>query len=150
MNKVNCLGLKFSCLIIYPANKYEMSLCMYFRTWKLSKGTTKAQTCVLKATSHTVPKLTPDEHTKMKHHMNLRRFFGSQRFCEDSKSRYRCRRNKTRVYMMVYNAFTNGPMFLRWFYYPFQTLGRCEACTTIPDLKISLIMCPPEVNFGTV
>ena len=80
---------------------------------------------------HTVLKLTPDGHMKIKHCMIFGSFFGSQTFRKDSRSWYWYRRTTTRVHSMAYDALTNGPMFLQCFYDHFQTLGECEACTMI-------------------
>ena len=98
----------------------------------------------LLAHHHTVLKLTPDRHMKMKHRVIFMNFFGSQEFSEDSQSLCRCRRS-----MMTYNALMNE------FYDVFIITSELwnsvrPALRSPPNLKISLIGCPSGVNFGTV
>ena len=104
---------------------------------------------------HIVLKLTPDGHTKMKHCMIIASFFWQPKFPEDSWSWCWCRKHITGVHMMTCNTLTNGPMCLRCLYDVSMntaelrdSLGRILRSS--PNLKISLIVFPSGVNFGTV
>ena len=92
--------------------------------WMLSQCDITSQRQVMRLRwRHTVPKLMPNGHMKMKHGMVFRIFFGSQRFCEDSRSLCSCSRNTTGFQTMAYDALMNGLIFLQCFLQSLPNFG---------------------------
>ena len=71
--------------------------------------------------------------------------FACQRFCEDSRSWCQCGRNTSRIHTMAPHEWLDVLMM----FLELRDSVR-PALRSLPNLKISLIVCPSGINFRTV